>query len=127
LRIAGLDPATAQEPEETIELEETADSGTDGAGRSHYGVTLSQLTSAGSLKPGTRLVFNQRGEEAEAVINASGEIVLDGVAYKRPSGAASKVLGGRPINGWEAWRLGAEGPTLAEIRAQFLAERAEVA
>lgn len=121
LRLAGLNPST----EEASEADGSGNSETGRHSKHHYGVSLAQLTASGSLKPGAKITFDQRGEKAEAVINASGEIVMEGVAYETPSGAGSKVLGGQAVNGWDAWQLGEEGPTLAEVRERFLQERAD--
>jgi hypothetical protein len=119
LRIAGLNVARTKEAE-VSDTEEASPSGPR-----HYAVTMADLTAAGSIKPGDKLVFDQRGAQAEAVVNANGEILLGGVAFKTPSGAGSELLDGKAVNGWDAWQLGQNGPTLSEVREKFLKERSE--
>lgn len=111
LRIVGLD---------TVRVAEQGDEGeVKQAERASYSVRISDLVAAGLLRPGEKLIFDQRGEKAEASVNAAGEIVLDGVAYWSPSGAGSEVLGGKAVNGWDAWTLGENGPLLSDLRARY--------
>lgn len=114
LRIAGLNVSKTDEAKSS----DTEDGSHEP--KQSYDVTLAQLTSAGSVKPGDKLIFDQRGKTAEAVLNASGEIVVDGVAYQTPSGAGSHVLGGKSVNGWQAWKLGKGGPTLWDVRQKYV-------
>jgi len=81
--------------------------------------TVADLVAKGLLASGAQLVFDQRGKKAEAVVNPSGQIVLDGVAFRSPSGAGKKVLGGKANNGWKAWTVGPDGPSLDDLRKQL--------
>lgn len=119
LRISGLNVSRSEEAEASDKEEVPK------TGKRYFAVTLAQMTSAGSIKPGDKVVFDQRGGKAEALVNASGEIVLDGVAFQTPSGAGSEVLGGKAVNGWDAWQLGEGGPTLSEVREKHINEQGE--
>lgn len=117
LRIVGLD--TGKAPEKVDVAERNA------RGKAHYPVKVSDLVAAGLLRAGEKVIFDSRGKRAEAVINAGGEIVLDGVAFWSPSGAGSEVIGGKSINGWDAWRVGEDGPLLSELRQRFQGKQDE--
>jgi hypothetical protein len=119
LRVAGLDISKTAEAKASDTESDTS------AGKAHYGVSLSELVSAGSIKPGEKIFFEKGGVAGEAVVNAGGEVILDGVAFKTLSGAGSNLLDGKAVNGWDAWRLGQGGPSLAEVRDAFLKERSE--
>jgi len=115
LRIAGLSLAKTEEAKKS-DTENVA------PGKKSYSVTIAQLVAKGEIKSGDKLIFDQRGKKAEALVNANGEVVVDGTPFQTPSGAGVHVLGGKAVNGWEAWTLGSGGPTLAEIREKFLEE-----
>lgn len=110
MRLAGLD--TSPPDEATVGVDRKRD-------RSSVPGTISDLVATGLLRPGERLIFDQRGRTAEAQVNPAGEIVLGGVTYSSPSGAAKAVLGGRAANGWNAWTVGKGGPTLATLRERL--------
>lgn len=115
LRIAGLN-LTKSEAAKQSDTEEEASQG-----KKHYPVKFQELVHKGEIKSGDKLVFDQRGKKAEALVNGSGEIVVEGTPFDTPSGAGTHVLGGKSVNGWEAWTVGIDGPTLAEVRDGFLA------
>jgi len=61
-------------------------------------------------------VRERRGERHEALLHPNGVIeVADGARYRNPSTAAAAVSGSfSQVDGWNAWRVGENGPTLAE-------------
>lgn len=81
--------------------------------------TMAELVAAGLIRPGEKLVFNERGKSAEATVNASGEILMGGVTYGTPSAAGREALEGKAVNGWTAWRVGGSGPTLSVLRERL--------
>ncbi len=119
LRIAGLNLDKSEAAKKSDTEEGTA------TGKKYYPVKFQQLVAKGEIKSGEKLVFDQRGKKAEALVNGSGEIVVDGTPFDTPSGAGSHVLGGKAVNGWEAWTVGTDGPTLAKVRDRFLDSHSE--
>lgn len=85
-------------------------------------VKVLDLVRTGVLPAGTALTLAQGTTVvARATVDASGQIVLDGVAYRSPSDKAfARLLGRQSLNGWTAWR--AELPTgevsLDDLRGQ---------
>lgn len=112
LRIAGLD------------LRSHADVGEEGeevgTGRTPTVIpgTVRDLLAAGLISAGTRLFAKRAHREAEAEVSATGELLVDGVAYRSPSTAAQRGLGVRSANGWKAWQTSG-GVNLADLRAQL--------
>lgn len=103
LRIAGLNVSPPQEVKDSdTEIESVG-------GKKFYAVTVADLVAKGMIKSGDKLSFDQRGKKAEAITNADGKIVVDGATFQTPSGAAKHVLGGKAVNGREAWCLGEGG------------------
>lgn len=85
-------------------------------------VRLSDLVDAQLLTAGQELSFERRraGEVHRAVVTDSGWIKLaDGQEFDTPSGAATAITSGA-IDGWNAWRVGPNGPYLAQLRRQLL-------
>ncbi len=112
LRIAGLDlrasSADANEREQV------------GTGRTRSAVpgTVGDLLAAGLISAGTRLVAKRGNRRAEAEVVATGELLVDGVAYRSPSTAAKRGLGVPTSNGWTRWQT-SDGVNLADLRAQL--------
>lgn len=67
----------------------------------------------------------RRGERFEATLDLDGTITLaDGSRYVDPDAAAAAAVGSTGnVNGWRAWRMGENGPTLSELDAQLTASR----
>lgn len=89
-----------------------------------YGVSLSDLITAGLLSPGAILTGSRSGVEYGATVLPDGRIRTDnGVEFDTLSGAAD-TLTGKSNNGWEFWRVSQpEGLTeLAGIRETYLAQ-----
>lgn len=119
LRLLGYDPATADDSGVITTV--TSRTRTS----RFHGITLDDLLGAGLLGPGTRLVSVNSAWPASAVVRGAGGIEMDGKTYPTPSGAASAVKGGAPVNGWDFWAVEeASGKiTLATLRARYLDAR----
>jgi hypothetical protein len=92
-------------------------------GTKHYhGVKLNDLVKAGLLAAGTTVEFTWTGfEGTTATVEASGHLLLNGVAYEYPSKAGHAITGGA-VNGWEYWSVRDEKKdlvSLAELRAKL--------
>lgn len=82
--------------------------------------TVADLVAAGLLRAGAELRLSQGGRLAGATVSASGELIVDGVAYASPSKAAAMALGLQSSNGWTTWHVDdLGGPTLAQLRAKL--------
>lgn len=90
------------------------------------GIDLEDLLEAKFIVPGTVLVAQRETVDSTGVINESGQIVIEEVAYISPSAAARAAAGTTSENGWTFWRVGDErdAPTLDELRAQYLRQNA---
>lgn len=123
LRLAGLDISRSN-PQTEAEDEEPAFTPSSSA-RSSKVVTVADLVSSGMLQAGHALFLSQAGREAEGSVTADGEIIVRGVSYKSPSGAAKIVLDGQASNGWATWKVGSpSGSPLDALRQQWLAQQA---
>lgn len=69
----------------------------------------------------TTLVWarQRRGQRLVATLRVDGLIQLpDGAVFAEPDAAAAAAArSDYPIDGWRVWRVGDDGPTLAEVRA----------
>lgn len=93
-----------------------------GVKRSHTHIpgTVPELVAAGLLRAGAELFLSQGGRTATATVSASGELIVNGVAYTSPSNAAARALGLQSSNGWTTWHVGdIGGPTLDQLRARL--------
>lgn len=72
--------------------------------RRRYTESMAQLVERGAIKPGVTLYSRSGGHNA--MVNAKGEIVVDGRPYGNPSAAAKAAGIDGAINGWEFWMLG---------------------
>lgn len=82
--------------------------------------TVPELVAAGLLRAGATLFLSQGGRTATATVSASGELIVNGVAYASPSNAAARALGLQSSNGWTTWHVGdLRGPTLDQLRAKL--------
>ncbi len=114
-RLAGLDLATVEEPDDVGSRERKA--------RQTFEGSVADLLAAGLLSAGGKLTCRRGGREATAQVTTLGELVVAGKSYSSPSTAAARGLGVPSANGWIAWRLeGGEGLSLAELRAQLPAK-----
>jgi hypothetical protein len=88
----------------------------------HREVSLSQV--AEIVAAPAELVWKRarKGERHQATLLASGRIRLaDGREFLSPSGAAMASTDVVSYNGWSAWRVGDDGPTLDDLRHQVAA------
>lgn len=109
LRLAGLD---ISRPEEQEKPQSTRS-------RTKVRGTVADLVAAGLVRPGQKLVFQERGKHGEATVNGVGEILMGGVTYATPSAAGREVLSGKSVNGWTAWRVGESGLSLSVLRERL--------
>src|SRR5262249_55421646 len=99
----------------------------------HYAVALTDLVSAGLLKPPVRLFRRYRGKAMEATLWPDGAVEFGGQRFDSCSTAAeharSTVTGRRMhTNGWVFWQYagdGGETRMLADVREKFLAMKGE--
>ena len=83
--------------------------------------------SSGLIKPGDKLVPVSEKFTTVATVTEEGTIVLpNGEEFHSPSLAAIRTVslagGSGARNGWKFWRLGADGPAIDKLRAQYLSE-----
>ena len=93
-------------------------------------VATKDLIKAGHLNAGDVLVWKRRTQGAShtATIKSDGTIetsdgtieTSDGKIHKTPSGAAKHLNGNKPVDGWLAWKLQANGATLAALRDKLI-------
>lgn len=77
------------------------------------------LLKSGTLSTGQELIWNRRvaKEIHIAIINSDGSLTTaDGKIHKTPSGAAKHLNGGKPVDGWLAWKVRDSGESLASLR-----------
>jgi hypothetical protein len=71
------------------------------------------------LKPNAELIWKRRSSERahSAIVNGDGSIrTSDGSIHKSLSGAARHLNSGKPIDGWNVWRVLESDETLGELR-----------
>lgn len=79
------------------------------------------LLKSGALTSGQELIWNRRVAKQIhiATINSDGSITTaDGKKHKTPSGAAKHLNGGKPVDGWLAWKIKSSSVSLAEHRSK---------
>ncbi|MEE6273584.1 hypothetical protein V2J56_09520 [Georgenia sp. MJ206] len=80
---------------------------------------------AGALDGPAGLVWaGASGTRYEATLLLDGRILAGGAPFPTPEAAAVAVSGHDRVDGWEVWRFGDEGPSLAEARAEVSARLA---
>ncbi len=83
---------------------------------------IEKLIKAGKLNIGTVLIWQRRSMKAahRVVILESGKLeTADGVRHTSPSGAAKHLNGGKPVDGWLAWKVEKNGISLAKLREEL--------
>jgi hypothetical protein len=83
--------------------------------------SIAALLAKGLLQPGQEIVYFRRSVDLQhkARVQTDGNIVTeDGKIHKSPSGAA-KHFSGKPIDGWNAWKIAGTKVSLAELRAKI--------
>jgi hypothetical protein len=84
--------------------------------------TMKDLLKAGYIHPGDELLWKSRVQldTHRASVTTNGDIrTADGKLHKSPSGALRHLNGGKPVDGWNAWKTAKSGESLAKIRAKF--------
>jgi hypothetical protein len=85
-------------------------------------INLADLLNKGLLKPGDSLIWRRRDLRTgpKASINSDGKIVTqDGLTHRTPSGAARHLNNGKPIDGWNVWRLEVSNRSLTDLRSEL--------
>ena len=81
-------------------------------------MNLSEIVSSGKLQAGDELIWVRKSLKVKyiAILLNDGKIqTADGVIHKSPSGAAKHLNGGKPVDGWLAWKL-STGKSLGSLR-----------
>jgi hypothetical protein len=79
-------------------------------------MSIKDLIDSGKLQVGTNLTMKKHGNIISALVTQEGFIkTSDGKLHKSPSGAARSFNGGKPIDGWLAWKL-EDGSKLGSLR-----------
>lgn len=91
--------------------------------RAFLEVTLADV--AATMQTPAQLVWRRprKGTRYDAELGADGVITLsDGTRHASPSGAAMAAAEVVSYDGWYAWRVGEDGPTLNQLRHRIAAE-----
>lgn len=84
--------------------------------------TVKDLLDNRLLEANTVLRPARKGVSGRAVVAASGELLVNGMPYKTPSGAAKAASGRQAESGWDFWLVVDQGTTsLADLRFRQLA------
>ncbi len=86
-------------------------------------ISVKTLIDSNLISSGCVIVWKRRmaGGSYRATVNPDGTIqTSDGVIHKSPSGAARHLNSGKPIDGWNVWRLTESNKTLSEIRKKLV-------
>lgn len=83
---------------------------------------IEKLMQTGKLNVGSVLIWRRRSLKSQhrAIILQGGKLqTADGVEHNSPSGAAKHLNGGKPVDGWIAWKLENSGISLAKLREEL--------
>lgn len=86
-------------------------------------ISVKTLIDSNLIAAGCVIVWKRRTVDVfyRATINLDGTIqTSDGVIHKSPSGAARHLNAGKPIDGWNVWRLEESNEALSEIREKHV-------
>ena len=79
-------------------------------------MNIKDLIDNGKIQVGANLTMKKHGKIIAASVTQEGFIkTSDGRLHKSPSGAARSCNGGKPIDGWLAWKL-EDGSKLGSLR-----------
>ena len=79
-------------------------------------MNIKDLIDCGKLQVGANLTMKKHGKIITAFVTSEGFVkTSDGQLHKSPSGAARSFNGGKPIDGWLAWKL-VDGSKLGSLR-----------
>ncbi len=82
-------------------------------------ISVRMLIDLDLLKPNAELIWKRRatGNAFSATVHPDGSIrTMDGSIHKSLSGAARHLNAGKPIDGWNVWRVLESNVTLSELR-----------
>lgn len=86
-------------------------------------INVKTLIDSKLISPGSVIEWKRRavGNSFRATVNPDGSIqTADGVIHKSPSGAARHHNSGKPIDGWNVWRLTESNETLSQLRDKLV-------
>ena len=86
-------------------------------------ISIKTLIDSNLIASDCVIVWKRRtiGSSNKATINPDGTIqTSDGVIHKSPSGAARHLNSGKPIDGWNVWRISESNETLSELRKRLI-------
>ncbi len=86
-------------------------------------ISVKTLIDSNLIASGCVIVWKRRmaGGSYRATVNPDGTIqTSDGVIHKSPSGAARHLNSGKPIDGWNVWRILENNETLSELRKRLI-------
>ena len=81
-------------------------------------MTFNELIKSGAIPVGTELVWKRRiqGETHTATVARGAIRTADGKLHKSPSGAARHLNNGKPVDGWEVWKIKESGLLIDTFR-----------
>jgi len=85
-------------------------------------ISVKTLIDSKLISPGCVIVWKRRlaGDSYRATINPDGTIqTSDGVIHKSPSGAARHLNFGKPIDGWNVWKIAGSNDSLSQLRSKL--------
>lgn len=86
-------------------------------------ISVKTLVDSNLIASGCVIIWKRRtvGSAYRATVNSDGTIqTSDGVIHKSPSGAARHLNSGKPIDGWNVWRITESNETLSELRKKLI-------
>jgi hypothetical protein len=87
-------------------------------------LTVLDLINGGFLEAGQRLRGRGKAKDAIAIVLPDGELEVEGVRHKTPSGAG-RAARGRGVNGWWFWQDPTSGMTLRQLANDYRASTGE--
>lgn len=85
-------------------------------------ISVKTLIDSNLVSSGCVIVWKRRmvGDPYRATINPDGTIqTSDGVVHKSPSGAARHLNSGKPIDGWNVWKIEGRNESLSQLRSKL--------
>ena len=85
-------------------------------------ISVKTLVDANLIASGCVIVWKRRkvSDTYRATINPDGTIqTSDGVVHKSPSGAARHLNSGKPIDGWNVWKIAGSNQSLSQLRSKL--------
>jgi hypothetical protein len=85
-------------------------------------ISVKTLIDSNLITSGCVIVWKRRaiGSSFHAIINSDGTIQTpDGIIHKSPSGAARHLNSGKPIDGWNVWKIAGSNESLSQLRSKL--------